>query len=57
MEHINTIAKQQKIKVLKPILEIKTKNLLVSLEGHQSSGAPNDMLKIAFQKYLCFVLS
>ena len=39
VEHINTNAKQQKIKVLKPILEIKTKNLLVSLEGHQTSGA------------------
>ena len=39
MKHINTIGKQEKFKVLKPILEIKTKNLLVSLKGHQTSGA------------------
>ena len=46
VKHINTIGKQEKFKVLKPILEIKTKNcwsawkgtrLLVP--GHQNSGA------------------
>ena len=36
-------------------LHITPQQLLVP--GHHNSGAPNDMLKIAFQKYLCFVLS
>ena len=53
VEHINTIGKQQKIKVPKPILEIKTKNLLVSLGGHQTSGAQAKIAKITFLNSVC----
>ena len=45
-EHINTLGKKDKLIFLKPIFEIKTKNLLstwkgtrVLVPGHQNSGA------------------
>ena len=46
-EHINTLGKKDKLIFLKPIFEIKTKNLLSTWKGtrvlvprHQNSGAP-----------------
>ena len=48
-EHINTLGKKDKLIFLKPIFEIKTKNLLstwkgtrVLVPGHQNSGAPTN---------------
>ena len=38
-EHINILGKKDKLTFLTPILEIKTKKLLLNLKGHQSSGA------------------
>ena len=38
-EYINILGKKDKLTFLTPILEIKTKKLLLNLKGHQSSGA------------------
>ena len=50
-EHKNTLRKKEKLTFLKPILQIKTKNLLLTrkgtrvlVPGHQNSGAPSILL-------------
>ena len=57
-EHINTLGKKDKLIFLKPIFEIKTKNLLstwkgtrVLVPGHQNSGALS-----SWQQVFCFNL-
>ncbi len=54
VKHIKTLDKQEKFIFLKPILEIKTENLLVSLEGHQTSGARSQELWCPQQYVLDF---
>ena len=54
VKHIKTLDKQEKFIFLKPILEIKTENLLVSLEGHQTSGARSPELWCPQQYVLDF---
>ena len=58
-EHINTLGKKDKLIFLKPIFEIKTKNLLSTWKGtrvlvprHQNSGAPTIFLVFS---WLCIL--